>query len=156
MNYTITKVIGVYDKKKDGTGYRSSKGDTYKMASVNFNDQPDIVRLFVWDNQTLNVGDNYIGEITSEEYNGKPQFTFKGSKVVDKNAEKIAQLEFSIANTNNKLKEIVDYLKKKPWIVAPPTTSKGEPMPDFDPATNPNIKKDEITEVDFDKFLAKE
>jgi adenylate cyclase class IV len=153
MNYIVTKVIGVYDKKKDGSEYRSAKtGDVYKMASVNFNDKPEIVRVFVWGNQTIEVDMQYSGEIETGEYNGKPQYTFKGSQVVDKNVERMAKIEFSIANTNQKLDEIIKYLKTKPWIVVAPTTSKGEPMPDFDPATNPNIKK----EVTFDEFLAPE
>lgn len=147
MTYTIAKIVGLYDKKKDGTEYRTTKGDTFKKGSVVFAEDPEkIVGLFVWGNQTCEVGMKYEGVIEEGEYNGKPQYTLNGVQVVDKNAERIAQLEFTLANHAQKIEKMAVYLRTKPWQVA----EKPFQQPDFDPATNPNIGK--VTDEQFNQI----
>lgn len=127
----IIQIISVYDKDREGNPLRTKKGDQYRKATVKFDGDERMIGIFLWDNSTLQVGDEFDGTIESQESNGKTYFTFKGTKRVDKNAEEIAQLKFSLANTNRKLDEIVTYLKEKPWLKVPPveTTSDGRPMP---------------------------
>ncbi len=132
MKYTISKVISVFDKDKNGNLLRTKKGDTYRKATVNFEEEGEkMIGLFLWGNSDAQAGFEYEGIIEPQEYNGKTYLTFKGEQKVDKKDEEIAQLKFSLANAHAKIDNIVGYLKEKPWLkpVQPETTSDGKPMP---------------------------
>jgi hypothetical protein len=136
MKLKINQIVGMFDKSKDGKPFVTQYGKPYKKATVKFVETGEkLVSMPVWSGQKDPiVGDMVEGEITEREWKGNKYYDFKADKKDDKAALEVAQLKFSIANTNRKLdsltvlfyKEFPKYDKKDMTV-----TSTGSPMPDF-------------------------
>jgi len=144
MKYTIFKIIGTYDKSKQGVPFVTKNGKPYKKSTVNFTEDPTkLVTVMVWQGNEIKVGDVVEGDITEREWNGNKYYDFKQAT----KPNKIAQLEYSVAHLQFKVNQIVDFLKEKyPSANLVGITSAGTPVPTFKPNTPEQAK-------DFDKKM---
>lgn len=147
MKHTISAVVGVFATKKDGTALMTKTGKPYKKATLKFTETGDkLVSSMVWDgNPDPKVGDVLEGEVTSREYNGNTYYDFKQAT----KASKVVEMEFSIANINRKLDQVIAFLKEKYPPNGTGLTSAGTPVPDFK-ANTPEQSK--VTEQLMDEY----
>lgn len=133
MKYTISTVVGVFATKKDGTPLMTKTGKPYKKATVKFSEMGDkMIGMMVWSgNPDPAVGAILEGEVESREYKGNTYYDFKEAK----KANRVAELEFSIANIDRKLNQIVEFLKVKFPPNGAGLTSAGTPVPNFEKQT---------------------
>ncbi len=133
MKLTVKQIVGVYDKTKDGKPFVTKNGKSYKKATVTFVETGEkMVTVMVWNDKTCEIGQVFEGEIEEREWQGKKYYDLKVINEKQKQEDKIAQMDFSIANLDRKVKEIQVFLQGKypkelKGVTLPPI-----PQPDFE------------------------
>lgn len=138
MKLTVNKIVGVYDKSKDGKAFVTKTGKPYKKATVTFTETGEkLVTVMVWTGQTCDVGQVFEGEITEREWNGNKYYDLKVVSEKDKQADELAKIKFSLAKHDSQIKDIISFLKEKfpNQPIRENITSAGTPVPTFVPNT---------------------
>lgn len=127
---TVKKIVGTYDKSKDGKPFLTKQGKPYSKSTVTFEETGEkLVTVMVWSGQTCNEGQVFDGEIAEREWQGKKYYDLKVVNEKEKLATELAQIKFSIANLHRKVGEIMGIINMK---VDDGRNSDGSLPPNFD------------------------
>lgn len=138
MKLTVKKIVGTYDKTKDGKPFLTKQGKPYSKSTVTFEETGEkLVTVMVWSGQTCNEKQVFDGEIVEREWQGKKYYDLKVVNEKQKQADELAQIKFSITNIHRKIDEIVAQIK----FLNPGSnlTSAGTKVPDFIPNTEEQV-----------------